>query len=114
MKALALIRSQKVEESLVLCNEVLESKPTDDGILTAMMHVLRGLGRRMFILGTVILLFSHCCLDNDMVTMYEEAYKKQPGNEDLGAQTFFANVRASHWKSAHNVRFFGVAVVDSN
>lgn len=45
-----------------------------------------------------------CCLDNDMVTMFEEAYKKQPGNEDLGAQTFFANVRASHWKSAHNVR----------
>ena len=39
-----------------------------------------------------------------MVTMFEEAYKKQPGNEDLGAQTFFANVRASHWKSAHNVR----------
>ena len=49
-----------------------------------------------------------------MVTMYEEAYKKQPGNEDLGAQTFFANVRASHWKSAHNVRFLGVSVVDSN
>ncbi|KAF8798082.1 actin cytoskeleton organization protein [Phlegmacium glaucopus] len=86
LKALALIRSQKVEESLVLCDEVLESKPTDDGILTAMMHVLRGLGRH-----------------NDMVTMFEEAYKKQPGNEDLGAQTFFANVRASHWKSAHNV-----------
>jgi len=47
-----------------------------------------------------------------MVTMFEAAYKKQPGNEDLGAQTFFANVRASHWKSAHNVRF-GVAV-DNN
>lgn len=45
------------------------------------------------------------CLDNDMVTMFEEAYKKQPGNEDLGAQTFFANVRANHWKSAHNVCF---------
>lgn len=43
-----------------------------------------------------------------MVTMYEEAYKKQPGNEELGAQTFFANVRASQWKSAHNVRFSGV------
>ena len=45
--------------------------------------------------------------------MYEEAYKKQPGNEDLGAQTFFANVRASHWKSAHNVRL-SVAVVEGN
>lgn len=51
-------------------------------------------------------MFFSLCLDNDMVTMYEEAYKKQPGNEDLGAQTFFANVRASQWKSAHNVRFF--------
>lgn len=46
LKALALVRSQKVEESLVLCDEVLESKPTHDAILTAMMHVLRGLGRR--------------------------------------------------------------------
>ncbi|KAJ8078904.1 mitochondrial distribution and morphology [Marasmius tenuissimus] len=83
LKALALVRSQKVEESLVLCDEVLASKPTDDSTLTAMMHVLRGLGRH-----------------NDMVTMFEEAYKQQPANEDLGAQTFYANVRASHWKSA--------------
>ncbi|KDR81676.1 hypothetical protein GALMADRAFT_58678 [Galerina marginata CBS 339.88] len=87
LKALALIRSQKVEESLVLCDEVLQLKPTDEGVLNAMMHVLRGLGRH-----------------NDMVTMFEEAYKKQPANEDLGAQTFFANVRASHWKSAHQAR----------
>ncbi|KAF8910991.1 actin cytoskeleton organization protein [Gymnopilus junonius] len=86
LKALALIRSQKVEESLVLCDEVLQSKPIDDGILTAMMHVLRGLGRH-----------------NDMVTMFDEAYKQQPTNEDLGAQTFFANVRVSRWKSAHQI-----------
>ncbi len=46
LKALALVRSQKVEESLVLCDEVLESKPTNEAVLTAMMHVLRGLGRR--------------------------------------------------------------------
>lgn len=32
----------------MLCDEVLEAKPTDDGILTAMMHALRGLGRRTF------------------------------------------------------------------
>ncbi|EEB91119.1 hypothetical protein MPER_10577, partial [Moniliophthora perniciosa FA553] len=55
LKALALVRSQKVEESLVLCDEVLASKPTDDSTLTAMMHVLRGLGRH-----------------NDMVTMFEK------------------------------------------
>ncbi|KJA27088.1 hypothetical protein HYPSUDRAFT_35639 [Hypholoma sublateritium FD-334 SS-4] len=86
LKALALVRTQKVEESIVLCDEVLESKPTDDGILTAMMHVLRGLGRH-----------------NDMVGMFEEAFKKLPTNEDLGAQTFFANVRANRWKSAQQI-----------
>ncbi|KAE9393029.1 hypothetical protein BT96DRAFT_959176 [Gymnopus androsaceus JB14] len=46
LKALALVRSQKVEEALALCDEVLESKPIDDSTLNAMMHVLRGLGRR--------------------------------------------------------------------
>ncbi|KAF5373874.1 hypothetical protein D9758_000631 [Tetrapyrgos nigripes] len=86
LKALALVRTQKVEESLVLCDEVLGSKPTDDSTLNAMLHVLRGLGRH-----------------NDMVTMFEEAYKQQPTNEDLGTQAFFANVRASNWKSAQQV-----------
>ncbi|GLB34889.1 putative N-acetyltransferase B complex (NatB) non catalytic subunit [Lyophyllum shimeji] len=86
LKALALVRSQKVEESLVLCDEVLDSKPTNDAVLSAMTHVLRGLGRH-----------------KDMVTMFEEAYKQQPFNEELGAQTFFANVRAGQWKSAQQI-----------
>ncbi|TFK42516.1 actin cytoskeleton organization protein [Crucibulum laeve] len=86
LKALALVRSQKVEESLVLCDEILAAKPTNDAVLTAMMHVLRGLGRH-----------------KDTVTMFEEAYKQQPSNEELGAQTFFANVRAGQWKSAQQV-----------
>lgn len=38
-----------------------------------------------------------------MVTMFEEAYKQQPANEELAAQTFFANVRAGNWKSAQQV-----------
>jgi N-terminal acetyltransferase B complex non-catalytic subunit len=46
LKALALVRSQKVEESLVVCDDVLAAKPTNDAVLNAMMHVLRGLGRR--------------------------------------------------------------------
>ncbi|KAK0228730.1 actin cytoskeleton organization protein [Armillaria fumosa] len=86
LKALALVRSQKVEESLILCDEVLAAKPTDDGVLTAMMHVLRGLGRH-----------------RDTVVMFEEAFKKEPTNEDLGAQTFLSNVRAGHWKSAQQI-----------
>ncbi len=36
--------------------------------------------------------------------MFEEAFKKEPANEDLGTQTFLANVRASHWKTAQQVR----------
>ena len=38
--------------------------------------------------------------------MFEEAYKQQPLNEELGAQTFFANVRASQWKFAQQVSHF--------
>lgn len=45
LKALALVRSQKVEESLALCDEVLAVKPLDDATISAMMHVLKGLGR---------------------------------------------------------------------
>lgn len=35
--------------------------------------------------------------------MFEEAYKQQPANEELGAQTFFANIRAGNWKLAQQV-----------
>ena len=41
--------------------------------------------------------------DMDMVAMYEDAYKQQPGNEELGSQTFFANVRIGNWKAAQQV-----------
>jgi hypothetical protein len=43
-------------------------------------------------------------LDIDMITMFENAYKQQPTNEELGAQTFFANVRTGNWKTAQQVR----------
>ena len=42
-------------------------------------------------------------VDMDMVAMYEDAYKQQPGNEELGTQTFFANVRIGNWKAAQQV-----------
>lgn len=47
LKALALVRMQKVEEPMALCDEVLASKPTDEGALSAMAITLRTLGRRM-------------------------------------------------------------------
>ncbi|THH26464.1 hypothetical protein EUX98_g7719 [Antrodiella citrinella] len=86
LKALALVRQQKVEESLVLCDEVLSVKPTDDAVLTAMMHVLRNLGRQ-----------------TDIISMYDNAYKQQPNNEDLAMNVFHANVRTGNWKAAQQV-----------
>ena len=35
--------------------------------------------------------------------MYEDAYKQQPANEELGQQTFFANARIGNWKAAQQV-----------
>ncbi|EIN07294.1 actin cytoskeleton organization protein [Punctularia strigosozonata HHB-11173 SS5] len=86
LKALALVRSQKVEEALALCDEVLATKPMDDGTLSAMTHVLKGLGR-----------------NSDTIKMFEEAYKTQPGNEELAAQTFFANARTGNWKACQQI-----------
>ncbi|KAI6005647.1 N-acetyltransferase B complex non catalytic subunit-domain-containing protein [Pisolithus albus] len=86
LKALALVRLQKVEESLALCDEILSVKPLDEPTMSAMMHVLKGLGRNV-----------------DLVTMCEEAYKLQPQNEEYGAQAFFANIRNGNWKSAQQI-----------
>lgn len=35
--------------------------------------------------------------------MYDEAYRKQPANEELGIQDFFANVRTGNWKNAQQI-----------
>jgi N-terminal acetyltransferase B complex non-catalytic subunit len=37
--------------------------------------------------------------------MFDNAFKQQPTNEDLGSQTFFANVRTGNWKTAQQVHF---------
>ncbi|KAI0322196.1 N-acetyltransferase B complex non catalytic subunit-domain-containing protein [Amylostereum chailletii] len=83
LKALALVRSQKVEEAIALTDEVLASRPSEDSTLTAMMHVLRHLGR-----------------NKDNVAMFEDAYKRQPHNEELATQTFVAQLRTGNWKAA--------------
>ncbi|KAL5489723.1 MDM20 [Sanghuangporus weigelae] len=86
LKALAIVRMNKIDECLPICDEVLASKPADLDTLNVMMLVLRALGRH-----------------SDLVTMYDEAYKAQPGNEELGAQDFFANVRTGNWKAAQQI-----------
>jgi hypothetical protein len=42
--------------------------------------------------------------DNDLVTMFDHAFKQQPTSEELGAQTFFALIRIGNWKFAQQVR----------
>ncbi|KAF8274920.1 actin cytoskeleton organization protein [Lactarius quietus] len=83
LKALALTRAQKFEEAIALCEEVLATKPTDEGTINALMHALRHLGRY-----------------GDLVKLFDDAFKQQPDNDELGRQAFFANVRAGNWKAA--------------
>ena len=97
------MRSQKVEESLALCDEVLAVKPLDDATISAMMHVLKGLGRSKSSIPCRLQEPTSPFLVTDMVNMFEEAYKQQPLNEEYGAQTFFAHVRTANWKSAQQV-----------
>lgn len=35
--------------------------------------------------------------------MYDDAYRAQPLNEELGAQDFFANVRTGNWKATQQI-----------
>lgn len=111
MKALALLRLGKIEDCLVVCDDVLVQKPTDDAVLTALSLVLRGLGRSEYRLSPPRVSFdadslslSSHATDQELMAMFEEAYKGQPQNEELGQQTFFSNTRAQHWKNAQMVR----------
>jgi len=36
--------------------------------------------------------------------MFEDAYKRQPHNEELALQTFYAYVRTGNWKAGQQVR----------
>jgi len=45
--------------------------------------------------------------------MFESAFKQQPANEELGAQTFFAHVRTGSWKLAQQVRLL-LSMIDGS
>ena len=51
----------------------------------------------------LLLILSSSPTDDDVTEMYDEAFKKQPGNEELGAQAFMANAKISNWKIAQQV-----------
>ncbi|KAF8308096.1 hypothetical protein DL93DRAFT_2159228 [Clavulina sp. PMI_390] len=86
LKSLALIRSQKHDEGVVLCDEVFAARPTDENVLQALTMVLRVLERYP-----------------DIITLYEDAFKKEPKSEELGSQAFLAMVRVGSWKSAQQL-----------
>jgi len=86
LKSLALLRSQKHDEAVALCDEVFGVRPTDENVLLALSQVLRHLERHQ-----------------DVISLYEDAFKKEPRNEELGSQTFMAMVRIGSWKSAQQL-----------
>ncbi|KAG8728758.1 hypothetical protein FRC12_021519, partial [Ceratobasidium sp. 428] len=73
LKALALIRAGKLEECIALADQLIASKPSDEAVLNTLSHVLRALDR-----------------PQDVVTLYDDAYKQSPNNEELGCQAFVA------------------------
>lgn len=86
LKSLALVRTSRIEEGAVQCDEILKERPVDDDVLSALTFTLRHIGRH-----------------EDIVNMYEDAFRRVPHNEELGVQTFFALVRVGSWKTAQQV-----------
>jgi hypothetical protein len=69
------------------------------------MHALRHLGRCQWALPFIRRLqLKRLYAVADLVKLFEEAFKQQPDNDELGRQAFFANVRAGNWKAAQLVR----------
>ncbi|KAJ1309542.1 hypothetical protein OPQ81_006315 [Rhizoctonia solani] len=83
LKALALIRAGKLEECITLADQLVAAKPTDENVLSTLSHVLRALDR-----------------PQDVVNLYDDAYKQHPNNEELGCQAFIAMAKMGAWKSA--------------
>jgi N-terminal acetyltransferase B complex non-catalytic subunit len=86
LKSLALLRSAKVDEAIPLCDEVFEARPTDENVVMALAQVLRQLERH-----------------EDIITLYDSAFKANPNGEELGFQAFLAMIRIGNWKSAQQI-----------
>ncbi|KAF8609944.1 actin cytoskeleton organization protein [Ceratobasidium sp. AG-I] len=83
LKALAFIRAGKLEECIALTDEIIATKPVDDTVLNTLSHVLRALER-----------------PQDVITLYDDAYKQSPNNEELGCQAFIAMAKIGSWRHA--------------
>ncbi|RUS21743.1 N-acetyltransferase B complex non catalytic subunit-domain-containing protein [Endogone sp. FLAS-F59071] len=81
LKAVALERTGKEEDALVLCQEIKKARPTDEAILQATTMVYRELGKH-----------------EEIVSIYEAAASQQPNNEEFGNHWFMAMVRNGDYK----------------
>ncbi|KAI7906285.1 N-acetyltransferase B complex non catalytic subunit-domain-containing protein [Cokeromyces recurvatus] len=81
LKALALVRTGKEEESFELCGQVKKAIPTDEPTLLAVTMALKELGKHSVI-----------------VELYENASNQQPKNEEFANHWFMAMVRNNDFK----------------
>ncbi|TPX37325.1 hypothetical protein SeMB42_g06936 [Synchytrium endobioticum] len=77
LKALALERLDRPEDALHVCAEVRATAPTDEPVLQTLSLVYRATSQH-----------------NELVAMYDAAYKQLPNNEELANHWFMAQVRS--------------------
>jgi len=108
LKCLALSRTGRQDDEIeahALLDEMVATRPTDQQILGPLSHAIRTLNRRK------ILSRDACFLQGltfprvratafDAVALFDDAYKKAPQDEELGAQAFMSHVRVGNWKAA--------------
>ncbi|KAG0202620.1 N-alpha-acetyltransferase 25, NatB auxiliary subunit [Mortierella sp. GBA30] len=81
LKALAFERCGKMNEALLLCEEIQWAKPTDEATLRTLSMVLRSAGKY-----------------EPMIKLYENASKVHPKNENLATQWFMSLARVLDYK----------------
>lgn len=108
LKALALLRMNKYEESEVIVKELAAENPFDDGTLQVMTFCYRELDQRMsnscsvtdFVLHKLITSFIPV---ENICVLYKNAVKQAPGCEEILSHLFMAYVRVFDFKSQHSV-----------
>ncbi|OZJ06807.1 hypothetical protein BZG36_00101 [Bifiguratus adelaidae] len=81
LNAVVLTRVGRSEEAQTLLKQVKKAQPTDEATLQAATLAFRELGE-----------------PGEIVSMYENAAKKQPNNEEFGVHWFMAMVRSQDYK----------------
>lgn len=99
LKALALIRLGREKESVPLIENLEKSEPDDDATLQVMTYCFRELDQCEWYLVTMFRANLCAILVNKICSVYHNAAKKQPGNDEILSQLFMAHVRVNDYKS---------------